>query len=80
MFIQVEGLKDIPEKALPRRLSLMSDKNVAHSSMSPMNDEERIKRRASLPVRDLALGPLLNEDSDEEKEEVWEASDHILKV
>lgn len=64
---------------MPRRLSLMSDHNVAHSAMSPIDEEERGRRRASLPTKDLALGlplPGMDEDDDED----WEASCRVVNM
>lgn len=81
---QVDGVIGTPEKAMGRRLSLLSDQNVmSGGGMSPMDDKERTRRRSSLPTKDMALilpGVQDVPEEDDVEEDMWEASVHVLKV
>ena len=72
----------VPERQMGRRLSLMSENHLATAGMTPIGEEERTRRRSSIPTHDFVLQgiPGQLEEEDEETEDVWEASMHEIKV
>lgn len=72
----------MPEKQIGRRLSQISDAHIATTGMAAFPEEERSRRRSSIPMQDFVLHPLQStvDEEDEEEEDMWEASIHEIKV
>ncbi|XP_067931798.1 microsomal triglyceride transfer protein large subunit-like [Watersipora subatra] len=80
---KVEGVVGTPEKQMGRRLSMLSDAHIATAGMTQFGEEERSRRRSSLPTKDFVLQGIPNpvdEEDDEQEEDVWEASMHEVKI
>jgi len=77
----VEGIVGATEKEVGRRLSILSDANIASVAMAPFNENERGRRRSSVPTHDFVLRPLPDEsEDDEEVDDVWHGSLHEIKA
>jgi len=74
---QVPEVAGTDEAVLPRRLSLLSGHNIDHLGMAAINEEERQRRRSSLPLYDPTFADLKEEDSEED---LWEGSCHVISV
>jgi len=80
-IFQVEGIVGATEKEVGRRLSILSDANIASVAMAPFNENERGRRRSSVPTHDFVLRPLPDEsEDDEEVDDVWHGSLHEIKA